>query len=581
MNKLIKTTSIIFFILFLGFVSIPKILADGSEKFTKSKSATGLDENFDTKITLLLNKSGENNNTIDLLFLTDIEIYNDVTGSNLVNEMYNMISNINSSDSIKATISLVLYGMDADKIIEYVDTKDITSKEDLVNRIEAKRDWINSNSFGSNMERALLLVKNMLASSPSNNNPEDRHIILLTNGNTLSYNNADGDSATTVFDGGSFYLDMSTMDSNGDAASANRETKMVKYYNETNDYGEAFAKLLEEKDAVNEYAMTANKWHNLNKATVDELKAQGKVKTFKSSDVADITKYPYTNLEIGAVQAAKVLLDLKEAKYNIYTIGYLYLYGWDDNGNPTAKLLAYPPIGFVKWTSNVGQLYLHEQKNVDSTAFNGFVNQIDSSLVSQEDDSFYLVDEMGYGQYKDGSDYNFDFVNDINKISINVDGTVLDKTKIDDNTYGFGKDSSIPGGYKYIFKYYPNGIDGVTNSECYKLDVNYNIEPNIPVKLEYHQVLNKNTRKNASELSQEEILKASNSTIIYLKNGQTESFENPVIEIKNTNEEIIYDGESKNIENPNTLDPIYLLLILLFLSILGLSGALIYSKYHL
>ena len=218
MNKLIKTTSIIFFILFLYFVSIPKILADGSEKFTKSKSATGLDENFDTKITLLLNKSGENNNTIDLLFLTDIEIYNDVTGSNMVNEMYNMISNINSSDSIKATISLVLYGMDADKIIEYVDTKDITSKEDLVNRIEAKRDWINSNSFGSNMERALLLVKNMLASSPSNNNPEDRHIILLTNGNTLSYNNADGDSATTVFDGGSFYLNMSTMDSNGDAA---------------------------------------------------------------------------------------------------------------------------------------------------------------------------------------------------------------------------------------------------------------------------------------------------------------------------------------------------------------------------
>ena len=99
------------------------------------------------------------------------------------------------------------------------------------------------------------------------------------------------------------------------------------------------------------------------------------------------------------------------------------------------------------------------------------------------------------------------------------------------------------------------------------------------MKLEYHQVLNENTRKNASELSQEEILKASNSTIIYLKNGQTESFENPVIEIKNTNEEIIYDGESKNIENPNTLDPIYLLLILLFLSILGLSGTLIYSKY--
>ena len=76
-------------------------------------------------------------------------------------------------------------------------------------------------------------------------------------------------------------------------------------------------------------------------------------------------------------------------------------------------------------------------------------------------------------------------------------------------------------------------------------------------------------------MSQEEILKASNSTIIYLKNGQTENFENPVIEIKNTNE------ESKNIENPNTLSSIYLLLILLFLSILGLSGTLIYSKYHL
>lgn len=581
MNKTLKKITVLLFILCIGFIGIPKILADGSEKFTKSKTATGLDENYDTKITLLLNKQGEGSNTIDLLFITDIEILDNTTGANMVNEMYNLIKDLNDND-ISATVSLVVYGMDVDALFGYVDTKDITSKDDITALIEAKRTWIDANGFGSNMERGLLFVKDMLANSPSNNNPEDRHIILLTNGNALSYNNAEGESATTVFDAGSMYMDMSNMDSNGDVGNGNRETKMVKFYNETNDFEAAFAKLMEEKDNVQDYAMTANKWHNTNKATVDALKAEGKVRTFTSSQVNNIDEYPYTNLEIGAVQAAKVLLDLKSSNYNIYTIGYLYVYGWKDDGTVDAPLLAYPPRGLVEWTKNVGQLYLHTEKTVDETAFNNYISQIDTDVAAEEDDSFYLVDEMGYGQYKDGSDYNFDFVNDIDKITINVGGTDLDKTKIDDNTYGFGKDDSLLGGYKYVFRYYPNGIDGVTTNECYKLDVNYNIAPNVPVKLEYHQVLNENTRKNADELSQEEILKASNSTIIYLKNGQTERFEDPVIELKNdTTEEIIEDGESKKSLNPETIDKLYVLMIPLVLCVLGISGSLIYSKYQL
>ena len=138
--------------------------------------------------------------------------------------------------------------------------------------------------------------------------------------------------------------------------------------------------------------------------------------------------------------------------------------------------------------------------------------------VSFEDihnDIYYLLSEgstvedvIGYGTDNRGNAYNFDFVNDISKLTLKVGTETLEATDLtldlsyDDANetarYGFAPNrvqittdtdqSNIPErdpySYDYVLHYYQNGKNG-TSDECFVWDINVPVSKFAPVSLTY------------------------------------------------------------------------------------------------
>ena len=125
--------------------------------------------------------------------------------------------------------------------------------------------------------------------------------------------------------------------------------------------------------------------------------------------------------------------------------------------------------------------YLADGKTV---SFNDIQNDIYYLL----DAGSQIVDVIGSGTDNQDKAYNFDFVNDINKLTLTVNGVALDKEEIVENTYGFGKlevqsNSARSAYYRFVLSYHPDGING--DPECFVWYINDSVSNFAPVQLTY------------------------------------------------------------------------------------------------
>ncbi|WP_173558933.1 Cna B-type domain-containing protein, partial [Eubacterium pyruvativorans] len=87
-----------------------------------------------------------------------------------------------------------------------------------------------------------------------------------------------------------------------------------------------------------------------------------------------------------------------------------------------------------------------------------------------------ITDVIGYGTDDQKNDYDFQFVNDINKIKFIYGGRELEKKEISANTYGFGPDSSVEGGYQFVLRYHPEVTENSSVEQ-------FTVEFKVPVTL--------------------------------------------------------------------------------------------------
>ena len=125
-----------------------------------------------------------------------------------------------------------------------------------------------------------------------------------------------------------------------------------------------------------------------------------------------------------------------------------------------------------------------------------FMNYLaDGETVSFHDiqkDIYYLLDAgstvedyMGYV----ADDYNFDFVNDASKLSMKVGDTTYEAQQLDTNLYGFAPNSA--GGYDYELTYVPGSK---TSDEHFVWEINVPVSNFAPVQLTYSvQLVNPKT----------------------------------------------------------------------------------------
>ena len=111
-------------------------------------------------------------------------------------------------------------------------------------------------------------------------------------------------------------------------------------------------------------------------------------------------------------------------------------------------------------------------------------------------DIYYLLDEgssvkdvIGYGE-----DYNFDFINSLDALTLTVGGEELDKEELIDpsytdpyvtSAYGFGaKSDGTNRTYQFVLNYYEKGEDGQSD-ECFVWEINVPVSNFAPVQLTY------------------------------------------------------------------------------------------------
>ena len=112
------------------------------------------------------------------------------------------------------------------------------------------------------------------------------------------------------------------------------------------------------------------------------------------------------------------------------------------------------------------------------------------------DKGSYVVDEIGSGTDNKSNGYDFDFVNDIDRLALTVGGEVLDKTELIDpsfsdpyitSAYGFGFNDAAnadESAYYFVLKYYAKGQDGASD-ECFVWEINVPVSNFAPVQLTY------------------------------------------------------------------------------------------------
>ena len=157
----------------------------------------------------------------------------------------------------------------------------------------------------------------------------------------------------------------------------------------------------------------------------------------------------------------KVYSELKEANYHCYAVFA---------GTPEAT------------NNELGKAFvehLNEHLNGDDVLdFGAIKNDIYYLL----DAGSQVVDIIGQGKDNKDNDYNFDVVK-LDNMTITVGGVEQEKTEISDNKYGFGTilDNDK---YPFVVTYYPNGTDAETR-EHFVWDINVPVSNFAPVQFSY------------------------------------------------------------------------------------------------
>lgn len=516
---------------------------------SKSKTATNLNENFESEITLGL-PSAEKQLVSDVVFVMDKS-----TSADTKNDVLKMLSNLKdqvSDTGAKVNVGVVIFN----KIANVTPFKDLATEYD-----EIKAAIDQTISSGTNMHAGMLAGKEMLDDDTEVENSR-KYLILISDGITYYY-----------CKGGDFSTAYTTSALNGgDDGNGNRncvpDTSLtnwdIKYGTEyvPDDWNEFFAgvqTLMDDPDKKDAYEYAVDD-PNIPSRNNDVDK-----------DNAD-RSIPYVGREGYLINADKSLYGAytlyKEAAadYNCYAVEY--------------RNSSYPfGSSFMDFLGG---------NDIDFT-------KIKNDILYFLDADSKVVDVMGKTD-----DYDFDFIDDPSKLSMKVGDKVFEAVKLDSipnhatSAYGFDKFESDNGiFYSYVLIYYKNGHPD-NSDEHFEWIINVPVTITDPVELTYFVKL-MNPQKEPGTYGQydrdgsqsfEELLTNNKATLYPVDSnkihGEPEDFNRPTVSY--TVEESPVSEPEQPMEpsdnNPQTGDNsnMFLWLALLFVSAAGLTSIAVCSR---
>ena len=440
---------------------------DGEEpteppKTVLSKTLSGnLDQNGETDVTLSIPSAGYEQ-TVDVVLAVDCSNFALLNAEKLQTSLATLADKLLQQD-INLNVGVVGFGMDAAvfRDITAVNTDNTaTWASDLVDEI-SKNIALFADKAATNIQAGVRSAHELLDNSTSGADKNHQYMVLMTDGAGYWYcDDADIDGDGNTSEGvnklyrGSFTGALGNMDGDGDVGSSNRTA----HVEQSKDFADFMSAYGDEVEASTEPSYTADQLEN----PTDDMVGL----TYNEVNDDDY----FLNMERGTYRAACEIEEVIADGYKVITIGDEYRVR---TGEAPACLKTISD-SFRAWTGseNVGRYYDFDEVE---NAFNDLSDQITYFV----DAGSYVIDQMGSGTDNNWN-YDFDFVNDAQYLTLTVGGKTLEVTGLGNNSYGFGDSNGST--YPFVLTYTPEA-DGKDDS--FRLDINVPVLASEPVQLTY------------------------------------------------------------------------------------------------
>ena len=408
---------------------------DWDVEHSKSKTATPLDANYESDVTLSL-PSAEEQLESDVVFVLDKS-----TSTIVEDEALAMLDDLRGQivqTGAKVNVGVVIFNREAHPS-EWFDLA--TQYEQIESAIKQEI------SSGTNSHAGLIAAQQMLASHSQVDNNR-KYVIFVCDGITYMFdekvNAINSQQATT----GEY------------AIMAGNDCWGIRHYQKggsnfiPDDWNSYLSDIASHLDEVKQYIQP-----------YDHTSSNQNIHIPRGN-----TELP-TTVDVALYKTYSVFNDMLQSGYHCYSVIA-----------DTSARATYP------WGENF-MSYLQDISGNGKVSFEDIQNDIFYLL----DAGSSVVDVIGYGTDNAGNEYNFDFVDNLDNLKITVGGNELDKEDIIDpqfndpyvtSAYGFSDPASGRDGYDFVLKYYQKGQDG-NSDECFVWEINVPVSNFAPVQLTY------------------------------------------------------------------------------------------------
>ncbi len=402
---------------------------------SKSKTATNLDKNYESQVTLSLPAKDEQL-VSDVVFVLDKSTSTDVT--NQINSMLEELSAQVEETTASVKVGIVSFNKAATRELELTDLT--TGLEQIQQKLLSL-----TQDDGTNMHAGILAGKAMLDEDDTVS-PNRKYLVFVTDGISYIYGE---DSQIVPY----YWLNDGSPYFSADPYSWN-----FKYGSNTPpDNWTAFLNTI--GSIIPTETIKTVSYENKDILTASD-----------GINASDLDQNSYTTtVDRSLYYTYEVYSEAQEAGYHCYAV----------NSETPADYPWGPD--FMKYLAG-GQ----------EVSFEDIQNDIFYLL----DAGSSVIDVIGGDDNGEQYDYDFDFVNDLSKITLTVNGVEKPGVKIDENHYGFGERINYEGQevYEYELTYYPNGLgvatmafenEDVVAGELFRWDIYVPVKQFEPVQLTY------------------------------------------------------------------------------------------------
>ena len=391
---------------------------------SKSKTATNLDANYQSQVTLSL-PAAQEQLVSDVVFVLDKS-----TSATVEDQMIEMLNSLNqqiTETGAKVKVGVVIFNKEANRVLELTELN-----SDNMGKIQEaiKKDI----SSGTNTHAGLLAGKAMLDADTSVD-ANRKYMILVSDGMTYMFD----EPAQAI---------NSIQATNGEnAVMAGTDCWGIRHY-------------LEGKDSFIPEDWTSYLQDVGSKLTEIEQYIQPYDNRDNTNYISKGNTELPTTVDVALYKTQEVFKQMQNNGYHCYSV------------------LAQTNITNYPW----GPSFMNYLAGGKEVSFDDIQNDIYYLL----DAGSQVVDVIGEGIDNLGNEYDFKFINNIDNLNLTVGGTVLNKKQIDENTYGFG--NVRDGIYDFVLTYYPEGMGTRSMEvagELFRWDINVPVSNFAPVQLTY------------------------------------------------------------------------------------------------